>query len=300
MKTLGRSLILAGTLLGAPIAANAQAVGADVGKNLEYQQTGPTTVIPYNGGTNAFIFARSFFANPGDFDGGSMSFPGPASPQAYNGSESGGGFNDVGYFSPYMTQAALDTAFPTGITYALTATNSVSHASQTINVPYLADYYTADIPALTAASFTALQGANPNAGLTLSFNSFTPAANAGFGQGFFSIYDYTTGMGVFAASGFSPSTTSVSFGPHTLTAGDSYTYELIFDDGVTGIDPASGLAYTARSDQRTFGLFSAGPAGVPEPAAWALMLAGFGLAGAGLRRSRRPRDPAVAPVSPLV
>ena len=34
-------------------------------------------------------------------------------------------------------------------------------------------------------------------------------------------------------------------------------------------------------------LFDTSPTGVPEPASWALMLSGFGLAGVALRRQRR-------------
>ncbi|MBX3483803.1 PEPxxWA-CTERM sorting domain-containing protein [Phenylobacterium sp.] len=62
--------------------------------------------------------------------------------------------------------------------------------------------------------------------------------------------------------------------------------------------------YRAYSDSASVGLLQAGPigdgtgdgtgggtdggpGGVPEPATWALMICGFGLAGAGLRRSRR-------------
>ena len=79
MRVLVRSLAavgFAGSLVVAP-AAHAQVVFSDFGKNLEYQQTGASTVGAFNGGTNAFLFARSFFLNPADFDGGVLTFSGP-------------------------------------------------------------------------------------------------------------------------------------------------------------------------------------------------------------------------------
>ncbi|WP_010542835.1 FxDxF family PEP-CTERM protein [Sphingomonas elodea] len=49
---------------------------------------------------------------------------------------------------------------------------------------------------------------------------------------------------------------------------------------VTGVSRGNG-SYGAQ------GVFS--PTGVPEPAAWGMMIGGFGLAGAALRRTRRTR-----------
>ncbi len=49
----------------------------------------------------------------------------------------------------------------------------------------------------------------------------------------------------------------------------------------------------AEADWTTFAsggpleVWTGGPSAVPEPATWAMMIAGFGLAGAGLRRSKR-------------
>ncbi len=71
----------------------------------------------------------------------------------------------------------------------------------------------------------------------------------------------------------------------TLTSGDIYGFELIFDDYIQSQDANSGAFLTARWGVRTLGVFSP-TGGVPEPAAWTLMLSGFGLAGASLRRRR--------------
>jgi hypothetical protein len=52
---------------------------------------------------------------------------------------------------------------------------------------------------------------------------------------------------------------------------------------VAGRDAALGVLFV---DRVSVGDAPATPAAVPEPAAWALMIAGFGMAGAGLRRRR--------------
>ena len=55
-----------------------------------------------------------------------------------------------------------------------------------------------------------------------------------------------------------------------------------------GFDLPDGVFLTASSGA-TFGDVPTGPSGAPEPTSWALMIAGFGLAGAALRRSHRPQ-----------
>jgi hypothetical protein len=76
------------------------------------------------------------------------------------------------------------------------------------------------------------------------------------------------------------------------------TSELVFSNGTSGLDSFVGLTFqeagrnyagTARVDGggylRTIEYDAVG--GVPEPASWALMIGGFGLAGAALRTRRR-------------
>ena len=71
-----------------------------------------------------------------------------------------------------------------------------------------------------------------------------------------------------------------------------------FDGAVTPIDTGSGFrAWNAAAGDQALGVLfinhvtvsdaAAAPAAVPEPASWALMIAGFGLAGAALRRRGR-------------
>ncbi|WP_414900018.1 PEPxxWA-CTERM sorting domain-containing protein [Sphingomonas flavalba] len=67
----------------------------------------------------------------------------------------------------------------------------------------------------------------------------------------------------------------------TLATGTSY-YAV-----ATGYDADAFGAYTLTIDGAGAVLLSGGAGGVPEPGSWALMLAGFGLAGAALRATRR-------------
>jgi hypothetical protein len=283
MKTFLVSAFAAAVALAASCGAQAQIISADIGKNLEYQQTSGG-VSPYNAGVNAFFFGREFSVTPSDFSGGDVS---------------GNAFNIVGlldccgdfgmgYQTGYLTQADMDTAFPTGNVYDINA-YAGTQPDQTVSIlldtldPLNTDGYTADIPQLSGASFDALSLPEPGGGLPIDFNTFTPATNTS-GQGFFTIFDYTTNTTVFNDAGFDPSTAGVFLPPGTLTVGDSYVFELIFDDYIPGTDP-NGVATTARWDQRTLGFFSPeAPVVVPEPSTWAMALLGFCLLGAALRR----------------
>ena len=292
MRVISRALLAAGAVMAGSLTtqlAQAQVVFSDVGMNLEYEQTGPSTLTPYNGGTNAFFDARNFYTNPSDFDGGVLTFPGPASPQNFNVSgllDCCGHFG-MAYQTPFITPSDMATDFPIGITYTLTSTNSVTSASQSVDISFPTDIYAFSFPKLTPASFMALQNINPAAGLTLSFNSFVPDPSADGGQGFFSIFDFTSNSSVFNDSGFAPTTTSVFVPGGTFTAGDQYVFELIFDDFINGQD-ANGVNITARSDLRTRANFTVPTrTAVPEPATWTMLLLGIGLAGASLRRRAR-------------
>ncbi|HEV2568203.1 PEPxxWA-CTERM sorting domain-containing protein [Sphingomonas sp.] len=83
-------------------------------------------------------------------------------------------------------------------------------------------------------------------------------------------------------------------------AGDLQVQGYAFEIGEFGYHLYQGLGYAGSFDRNTLKLWSknqliAGPdlstdiapAPVPEPASWALMIAGFGLAGSALRSTRR-------------
>ena len=287
MMTLQRIGIgLAGivaTLTIAP-AARAQVLYADVGKNIQYEQTAGNTVVPFNGGTNAFFFTRSFFANLGDYNAGTTTFSGVFSPRTFNifGLLDCCGHPGAGFQSIYLLPSDMDSRFPTGIPYTMNLTGPAGNATATVS--YLADIYTNDIPKLSAASFNALQTASPVAPLTINFNAFTPNPGASLGQGFFDIFDLTAGGVPWNAAGFSSSTTSLTIPAGTFTVGHDYVFQLIFDD--LARDPNATVANDYRSDVRTVGYFTVSAA-VPEPATWAMMIGGMFMAGGALRRRRR-------------
>ncbi|MEO7087106.1 MAG: PEP-CTERM sorting domain-containing protein [Gemmatimonadaceae bacterium] len=267
--------------------AHAQVVSSDIGKAMENVQTGPTTVTPFNGAASSFFFARSFYANPTDFDGGQLTFGGPDSPQDFNlsGALDCCGHQGRGFQTGYLSQADVDAMFPTGLTYTLTSTNSAMHTSQSVGIDFAKDLFSAETPTYTAATYAAFQSIDPTAGLTIDFNSFVQLAGAGFAQGFLTIYDITAGTGVANFAGFASSTTSLFVNPGTFTAGHSYSSELIFDEGVQdGSD-------IYRSDNRTLAFFDVPStmSAAPEPATWAMLLTGMGVLGIGSRRRRGNR-----------
>ena len=100
-------------VMGWAVSAQAQVIAADIGKNLEYVQTGPGNVIPI-GPDNAFFFGRTFYANASDFDTGFMGAPDttnyPYNSTAFDCCGHTGGQ----YQTPYISRAQMDSMFPDG------------------------------------------------------------------------------------------------------------------------------------------------------------------------------------------
>ena len=258
---------------------SAQVASAEVGETLLYQQTGPNTVVIGNGGASADLYAFAFTQNSGDFDGGTLTFPGAAFPKSFNVVQP----QVVGFQSVQYTQAGLNAAFPNNVTYTLNATDSTGQMSpQSVDVPYATDF-ASTIPALTAASYTALQAANPNATTTLNFNSFNPDPSATFSATFFTLLDLSKNDTTVDTANLAPSATSLSFGPGTLTTGDQYAYEFTFFNQVDG--DSAGVTTLASSGVLTYGEFTV-PAGVPEPSTWTFLLMGMAGLGFSIRRRR--------------
>jgi PEP-CTERM motif-containing protein len=70
-----------------------------------------------------------------------------------------------------------------------------------------------------------------------------------------------------------------------LSAGQSYSFDLLFDDRI--VDSSGEFLKTQFYDTHTDGSFSTAAGAVPEPSTWAMMLIGFG--GLGLAVARRGR-----------
>ena len=138
------------------------------------------------------------------------------------------------------------------------------------------------IPALTGASFTALQGMDPTQALTVMFNQFDSNPNAPGELGFFFMVDNTTHATVFFDAP-QPNVTQENIPANTLMAGKQYLFALFFT--TSGGPPNTNQLLEVNSD--TKGLFTtAGAGGVPEPGTAGLVLLGAG-AILGMARKRR-------------
>jgi hypothetical protein len=255
-------------IVGAANSTRAEGItGVDIFKNILYTQSSgasPTTPSLYF----ADLELRS--QTLGDFTDVSVTYPGPASPTSLP--EVSPTF--FSYGPPFGTQAAMDAAIPFGA-YDFAATNSGTSFSQTATLNYSTDAFTSAIPALSAASFSALNGLNPTTALTVGFNSFTPNAAASEGFTFFSIFN---GSGTFFSDGFlAPNSTSLILPAGTLAANTTYLFELDFSDRINGTDPAISVPTLVGSDVRTDGTFTTGPAFSQAPEPSALLLGGSAL-----------------------
>lgn len=251
VKSLTRSSVFVtavGVLFYGVTPARASLSVVDIFKNISYQQTSPsapTTPSSY------FADVEAFLVNPGDFDSVTVTYPGPDSPAS------------LPLVSPlkfgigpsFATQADMDAAYPFG-TYSFMANNSVTMASETDDLDYTVDAYTSDIPALDAATFTALQGMDPTQPFTFNFNSFTPNPSANQSATFLTIFGSSFGTSL------SDTATSAVVPANTLLPGTAYTYELDFSDRIGGTDPGGANTYIGF-DVRTDGTFTT--AAVPEP-----------------------------------
>jgi hypothetical protein len=260
--------------------ANAQVTVADVGVNPTFEQTGPTTVTS----TGGFFSGRAFVTSPSDFAGGTLSYGGLGSPQtlSYVPADVAWEFGDSnGVFSN------LQTAYPTGA-YVFDLTGGTM-GPVTFSFNYEGDAYS-NTPQLAAASFSALHDLNAAVPITLDFNTMavSPNATPGANNIFFSIVDNSDNMTVFSSPALPITATSVTIPGGQLAPGQSYTFDLLFDDRIAGRDPDSGVFVTQFYDTHTFGSFSTAAGAVPEPSTWAMVLIGFsGLGFAGYRASRK-------------
>jgi hypothetical protein len=257
-------------VLGAAGGASAAVNEIDIGLNPTFQQTGATTVVS----TGAFFSARAFLDSASDFDGGTLTFPGAGSPVTLT----PGPDLTVAFGDSATTLAGLNAAYPFG-TYAFHLTNSVTSASQDASLDYTVAADALSPPALTAGSFNQLQGLNAASDFTFDFNAFDPSPNADTNFLFLNVSD-ADGNTVFSANPASLAT-SIFMAGGTLAAGQTYTFDLLFDSRIVGMDGDVGTEIFF--DSHTGGAFTTA-GGVPEPATWAMLIFGFAGVGAALRR----------------
>ncbi len=268
--------ILGVVVMAAMIApANAQISFVDMFRSSEHLQTGngnSTNLIGY------FINISLTSVNAGDFSAGSVTASGSINPSLTLKAP-----NFVDYQSGYYSkQALLDSDFPTA-TYNITGTGG-TQGPLTATLDYSKDLYPAQVPYLTGTGYSSLQGVNVHAPISLQFSSFTADPNATQYQ-FFTIYNNTTNTFQYSA-GFLPQTAmGVTIAANTLTAGDSYTYELIDSNRVTTTGTGASFLPFIGFDVRTEGTFIAG-GNVPEPGSLALLIGGA-LSGIGVFARRK-------------
>ena len=214
-------LAVAGLVAGAG-AAHAQLTQADVGVNPTFEQTGPTTVTS----TGGFFSGRAFFTNTTDFDAGTLTYGGPGSPAALTPGSPPPSLT-LGGSNPSF--AGLQNDFPNG-NYTFDLTGGTMGPTEFV-INYAGDAYS-NTPELTAASFSALQGLNAAAPITLDFNAMdvSPNATPGANNIFFSIVNSSNST-VFNET-LSTTDTSVTIPGGVLSAGQSYSFDLLFDDRI--------------------------------------------------------------------
>ena len=116
--------------------------------------------------------------------------------------------------------------------------------------------------------------------ITLDFNSMEVSPNAdGDNSIIFSITN-SSNMTVFSTP-LPTDATSVTIPGGILTAGQTYSFDLLFDDRIA-VDNTEQFY-----DAHTSGMFSTAAGAVPEPSTWATMLIGFGSLGLAVARRGR-------------
>jgi hypothetical protein len=238
--------------------------------------------------TGGFFSGRAFFTDT--FCCGTLTYGGPGSPANLTLGSSPPSLTLSGSNSSF---SGLQADFPAGnYTFDLMSKN----VDTEFTVNYAGNAYS-NTPHLTAASFAALQGLNAAHSITLDFNAMdvSPNATPGANNIFFSVVN-ASNMTVFDSGALATTATSVTIPGGTLSAGQSYTFDLLFDDrikgSVHGIPVGEEISTTQFYDTHTGGSFFTAAGAVPEPSTWAMLLVGF--VGLGFAASLRGRKQGVA------
>jgi hypothetical protein len=288
MKIVSDAPLRAALLCGVAVtmcASHAHAGMTDVSifRTGEYTQTGATTVVPANGGTNYFFAANIGVNSASDFDVNSGELTVPTSPETnytMTGPSGTSPFIEYSTSTPFLTKSDLDSEFPAG-DYQLTANNTSTGAFAAATLTYDGNDFYPNTPTYTAATFNGLAGVNPNQDFTFAFAPFVPQLTPDIGI-FLTITDTTTDTVVYSEESGVDTTTSFTVANGTFTAGDSYIADLDFTnrelitspscEGTEGQCPDIGeIGFDSRTDVS----FTAVAGAVPEASTWAMMLAGF-------------------------
>jgi hypothetical protein len=226
------ALASAATILAISISTMAQAQIAYTGLSA-YQvnsQNSPNTIVA----TAADIDLDVHVSSPTAFSNVSVSYPGMGSPEVipYNPTLYDDGTYSMGAFHSFADLSSANSAYPFG-TYTFTASDGTGQNSQSASLFYGGYDWPSAQPALTAVSYSGLQGMDVAQPYVFSFNSFTgdgtpvgldridPSSNI-------LIFNQTTGAEVYDTGALPDTTTSYVLPANTLQPGDIYSYLLFF------------------------------------------------------------------------
>jgi hypothetical protein len=258
----GASLLALSLCVGGPAIAAMDYNG--LGFLNYYQQTGAPGLTPIDG-----VFAATTFVDsPSDFNQVTIGAP-TGSHQSYSFSPTFNMFGDYSatYTQDFASQALRNAAYPKG-TYTVTATNTVTSASQSTTLNYDADHRPSTTPVLTHASYAGLQGMDTTAPFQFNFNNFTGDGVTQPGNGLIdprtqiAILDSTKGQYVYFSPQLPHTTTSYILPANSLQPGDDYIFGVTFDNFVYP-DPGGQLPYFLDFSDTTIGEFTAAPAAPP-------------------------------------
>ena len=278
MTRFNASVVLLGLM--SALRCSADLTEFDVDFDEVLNQTGPS-VTSLDG---YFFDSRGEMASAGNFNGGTLTYPGAGSPQSYAVNPSlATELNFQTGFFPSLSALAL--AFPFGV-YTINATNSGNPSlNRSDSVTYSANFYTATTPLLNAATYGGLQGLQTSNPFNIVFPSFTPALGTDAAFTFFTITNANTGAVVFSQNFLSPTTAGVLLPANTLSPGALYDYDLDYSDLIeaTGSTAPTNQLFDVRTEG-SFTTASASP--VPEPHVTAFVALGVLCVAGFLQRSK--------------